>query len=103
MQIVKKCARVYLEAYTSILLVDPARLEEFYGRPVLLAHRDTVETEADQILAGADSEDVALLVVGDPLRCAAPCLQCTIDRCSVALPHTRTCSSVHAHSAFARS
>ena len=28
-----------------------------------------VETESDEILRGADKEDVALLVVGDPFGC----------------------------------
>lgn len=30
-----------------------------------------VETESDGILCGADKEDVALLVVGDPFGCVA--------------------------------
>jgi diphthine synthase len=40
--------------------------EEFYGRDLIIADRDMVETESDAILAGADKLDVALLVVGDP-------------------------------------
>ena len=39
---------------------------ELYGREVILADREMVESQADQILDGADSEDVAFLVVGDP-------------------------------------
>ncbi|KAL8927800.1 MAG: hypothetical protein Q9208_002216 [Pyrenodesmia sp. 3 TL-2023] len=66
LQIVKKAQRVYLEAYTSILLVDKDRLEAFYERPVLLADREMVESNEDAILFGADTEDVAFLVVGDP-------------------------------------
>jgi diphthamide biosynthesis methyltransferase len=31
---VRGCARVYLEAYTSILLCDKARLEALYGKEV---------------------------------------------------------------------
>lgn len=42
--------------------------ESLYGRPVELAYRETVESESDTILDGADTEDVALLVVGDPFR-----------------------------------
>mmetsp|Transcript_21396 Transcript_21396/g.36485 ORF Transcript_21396/g.36485 Transcript_21396/m.36485 type:complete len:299 (+) Transcript_21396:2-898(+) len=63
---IKKCSRVYLEAYTSILLCDKQRLEELYGKPVVVADREMVESEADTILAGADTGDVAFLVVGDP-------------------------------------
>lgn len=63
---VKKCKRVYLEAYTSILMsADKAKLEEFYGREVILADREMVESESDKILENADVDDVAFLVVGD--------------------------------------
>lgn len=40
---------------------------EFYGREVILADRDCVETGADQIFEHAKDDDVAFLVVGDPL------------------------------------
>ncbi|KAJ5126862.1 Diphthine methyl ester synthase [Penicillium atrosanguineum] len=66
LEIVKKADRVYLEAYTAILLVDKAKLEAFYGRPVIEADRELVETGSDDILAGADKADIAFLVVGDP-------------------------------------
>ena len=62
----RKCKRVYLEHYTSILKSSKEELEEFYGVPLLLADREQVESFAHQILKGADMEDVALLVVGDP-------------------------------------
>jgi diphthine methyl ester synthase len=63
---VKASQRVYLEAYTSLLLVPKERLEEFYGKEVIVADREMVEMEADAILEGADSVDVSFLVVGDP-------------------------------------
>ncbi|CAE6470695.1 unnamed protein product [Rhizoctonia solani] len=66
LEAVQKCSRIYLEAYTSILLVDKQKLEEFYGKPIITAYRETVETESDEILHNAKEEDVALLVVGDP-------------------------------------
>ncbi|KAJ9209274.1 hypothetical protein DTO166G4_9115 [Paecilomyces variotii] len=66
LEIVKKAERVYLEAYTSILLVDKEKLEAFYGRPVIVADRELVESGSDEILEGADKVDVAFLVVGDP-------------------------------------
>ena len=68
LEIVRKCERVYLEAYTSILTYGgKAALEEFYGRYDLVeADRDLVESGADTILQNADSVDVAFLVVGDP-------------------------------------
>ncbi|KAL7867121.1 hypothetical protein AOLI_G00149350 [Acnodon oligacanthus] len=66
LEVIKGCSRVYLEAYTSVLTVGKEALEEYYGRELLLADRDMVEQEADEILKGADVSDVAFLVVGDP-------------------------------------
>ncbi|XP_077464120.1 diphthine methyl ester synthase [Stigmatopora argus] len=66
LQVVKKCSRVYLEAYTSILTVGKEALEEFYGKEIILADRHLVEQEAEQILNDAKETDVAFLVVGDP-------------------------------------
>ncbi|KAL1746680.1 tetrapyrrole methylase [Schizophyllum fasciatum] len=66
LEAVKSSSRVYLEAYTSILMVQKERLEAFYGKELILADRDMVETESDEILRDADKEDISLLVVGDP-------------------------------------
>ncbi|RMY71507.1 hypothetical protein D0863_05109 [Hortaea werneckii] len=66
LEVIRKAERVYLEAYTAVLLVDQAQLESYYGRPVMLADREMVESKSDEILAGADEKDVAFLVVGDP-------------------------------------
>lgn len=121
LEAIRRSSRVYLEAYTSMLLVDTQRLvcsmqatrahvcnplqEAFYERPVVIADREMVESvccylkrtvallfclatgirykeeapprkppttqEADTILAGADTEDVSFLVVGDPFGCVA--------------------------------
>ncbi|KAL8663083.1 MAG: hypothetical protein Q9202_004120 [Teloschistes flavicans] len=66
LNVVKAAERVYLEAYTSILMVQKDKLEVYYGRPIILADREMVESSSDEILAGADKVDVAFLVVGDP-------------------------------------
>ncbi|KAI4468611.1 diphthine synthase [Holotrichia oblita] len=66
LEIIKKCSRVYLEAYTSILSCGTEALEEFYGRNLIVADRDLAEQGADEILEGAHELDIALLVVGDP-------------------------------------
>lgn len=74
---VRRCKRVYLEAYTSVLPgVDKSRLERLYGREVVIADREMVESRSDEILGeqeegeAADGpkkhDDVAFLVVGDP-------------------------------------
>ncbi|XP_048394799.2 diphthine methyl ester synthase [Stegostoma tigrinum] len=66
LEIVRSCSRVYLEAYTSLLTVGKEVLEEFYGRELIIAEREMVEQEADEILKDAADNDVAFLVVGDP-------------------------------------
>lgn len=67
LEAIKKCSRVYLEHYTSILMAASKEdLEEFYGTEVILADRELVESGSAEILRDADKEDVAFLVVGDP-------------------------------------
>ncbi|KAL9126977.1 MAG: hypothetical protein Q9217_004059 [Psora testacea] len=66
LEIIRKAERVYLEAYTSILLVDTAKLEAYYGRPVIVADREMVESSSDEILGTAEKSNVVFLVVGDP-------------------------------------
>ncbi|XP_073227729.1 diphthine methyl ester synthase-like [Porites lutea] len=66
LEIVKRADYVFLEAYTSILCVGQEVLEEFYGRKIQLADRETVEQNSDLILEHANDKDVAFLVVGDP-------------------------------------
>ncbi|XP_054835330.1 diphthine methyl ester synthase isoform X2 [Eublepharis macularius] len=66
LEVVQRCSRVYLEAYTSILTVGKEALEEFYGKELIFADRETVEQDADIILKDAHLCDVAFLVVGDP-------------------------------------
>ncbi|KAL6267599.1 hypothetical protein P5V15_000673 [Pogonomyrmex californicus] len=66
LEIIRKCDRVYLESYTSVLTVQQEILEEFYGRSLIVADRELVESGADEILPKKEDEDVAFLVVGDP-------------------------------------
>ncbi|KAK3623544.1 diphthine synthase [Elasticomyces elasticus] len=66
LEIIQKAERVYLEAYTAVLLVDQKQLESYYGRSVIIADREMVESHSDDILADAHEKDVAFLVVGDP-------------------------------------
>ncbi|XP_057470035.1 probable diphthine methyl ester synthase [Actinidia eriantha] len=71
LEAVKRCKKVYMEAYTSLLSFGLSSdglstLEKLYGKPVILADRETVEEKADDILLEAHESDVAFLVVGDP-------------------------------------
>ena len=67
LEAVKSCDKIFLEAYTSILRVNKTKLEEFYGKEISIADRNTVESEAEQIYEPSLHSDIALLVVGDPV------------------------------------
>lgn len=90
LEIVQSADRVYLEAYTSILCGDnskhalvswtlccrmisckvlllcPTLQEQLYGREVLIADREFVESDDNKIIEEARDKNVVLLVVGDP-------------------------------------
>jgi diphthine synthase len=40
--------------------------ENLYGKELIVRYHDLVETESDEILKGAEKENVSLLVVRDP-------------------------------------
>ena len=42
LECVRSCSRLYLEYYTSIIGVDVAKLEEFYGKSIIIADRNMV-------------------------------------------------------------
>lgn len=66
LEIIKKSDFVYLENYTSKLNCNLSYLEKLYGKKIIYANRELVETEAEKtILANAKTEEVAFLVVGD--------------------------------------
>ena len=46
---IKRCHKVYLEAYTSVLGTPKERLEEAYGKEIVVADRNMVESEAESI------------------------------------------------------
>ena len=62
----KRCSKVYIEAYTSILTVPRERLEALFGKSIEEAPRELCESAIEPILERAKTEDVAMLVVGDP-------------------------------------
>ncbi|KAB5568151.1 hypothetical protein OIU76_006643 [Salix suchowensis] len=71
LEAVKKCEKVYMEAYTSLLSFGLSTdglstLEKLYGKPITIADREMVEEKVDSVLSEATSFDVAFLVVGDP-------------------------------------
>lgn len=67
LEAIKSCDKIFLEAYTSVLGVDKEKLEAFYEKSIIVADRNMVESEAEQIYEPARDGNVALLVVGDPV------------------------------------
>ncbi len=66
LEAVKSADVVYLESYTSKLACSVEKLEEFYGKKIILADRELVEQKADEtILKYAKEKDVVFLVIGD--------------------------------------
>ncbi len=66
LEIVRKCSKVYLENYTSLLQCSVTELEEFYGCSVIVSDRASSEQGMEEIVSLAESSDVAFLVIGDP-------------------------------------
>lgn len=68
LEAIKTCDKVFLESYTSILPgLSAADLGEFYGKDVIVADRELVESGSDTILGPAkEGQTVAFLVIGDP-------------------------------------
>lgn len=62
---VRKCSKVYLDSYTSLLQCSVKELESFYGCKIVLADREMTEQGDEKIIAEAAAGEVAFLVVGD--------------------------------------
>ena len=68
LEIVKNCDVVYSETYTGKLNATKEAMEKLYGKKVIYADREMVETKAEKtILKEAKEKNVAMLVVGDPM------------------------------------
>ncbi|MEK6937856.1 MAG: diphthine synthase [Nanoarchaeota archaeon] len=67
LEIIRRCDKVYLENYTSLLQCSVYDLEKFYGKKIILADREISEQGAEKILEEARKKEVAFLVVGDPM------------------------------------
>jgi len=65
LELVRKADIIYLENYTSKLSTSIKNLEKVYKKSVILANRDLVEKNADEILDKAKNKKVAFLIIGD--------------------------------------
>jgi len=52
--------------YTAILMISHERLSKFYGKEVVVADREFVESGCEQMIEQAKKTNVSFLVVGDP-------------------------------------
>jgi len=66
LEMAKKCDKVYMELYTSVMGVKIKLLEEMIGKEVEVLNRKEVE-EGNRIIEEAKKMDVCLLVPGDPM------------------------------------
>ncbi|MBI1936038.1 diphthine synthase [Candidatus Woesearchaeota archaeon] len=66
LEAVKKCDLVYLENYTSVLSCTKSDLEKFYNKKIILANRNVVESDENEIINDSKTKNVAFLVIGDP-------------------------------------
>ncbi|MEK6946576.1 MAG: diphthine synthase [Nanoarchaeota archaeon] len=67
LEAVKKSDLVYFENYTSILSCSKADLEKFYNKKIILANRNIVENDDNEIINNSKTKNVAFLVAGDSL------------------------------------
>ncbi len=65
LEAVKKCSKVYLEGYTSLLQVSKEELEEYYGKEIIIADREMTEQGDEKIVSEASSSNVAFLIIGN--------------------------------------
>lgn len=66
LEAVKRSEKIYLENYTSKLGCSVEDLEKFYGKKIILADRDLIESKTEDIVKEAKEKPVALLIIGDP-------------------------------------
>lgn len=66
LDIIKKCDFIYMEYYSGIMQAPLENFEKFYNKKIMLANRDLVE-QSEEIVDKALSNNVAFLVMGDPM------------------------------------
>lgn len=60
---IKECDLIFLEEYTSILGTPKEKLEELYGKPVQVADRNVVESEAEKIYMSVSTNSFILVIL----------------------------------------
>lgn len=65
LEAIKKCDFIYLESYTSKLNCSVKELEKLYQKKIIVADRELIEKNTEEILEKAKEHNVAFLVIGD--------------------------------------
>ena len=65
LETIKRCDKIYLEYYTSILNCPIIKLEELYNKKIIIADRELAENRIEEIVKSAKHRDIAFLVIGD--------------------------------------
>ena len=65
LEAIRKAEKVFLETYTSISPASISELEEFYGKEIIAADRNLVESEAEKIIEAGKKGNACFLVSGD--------------------------------------
>jgi diphthine synthase len=67
-EVISKCSKVFLEYYTSFYEDSFEELEKFLDKKIVICDRKAIEIEIEEkIIKPAKKEEVAILVLGDPL------------------------------------
>lgn len=68
LEAIKNSDEIFLEYYTSFYQTPFDELEEYFGKKIIIADRDLIESQIEErILNPAKSKTIALLILGDPL------------------------------------
>jgi diphthine synthase len=67
LEAIKKCSIIYFENYTSVLQCTIEDIEKLVKKKIIKANREQIENNAEQILKEAEKQNVAILIIGDPM------------------------------------
>ena len=67
LEILRKCNYIFIERYTSIATFNLEELKKIIGKEILEVSRKDLEENSNRIIELAEKNDVAILVIGDPL------------------------------------
>src|SRR3989344_9097455 len=67
LEALKKCSTIYFENYTSVMQCTIEDIEKLTKKKIIEANREQIENKSEEILKQAEKENIAILVIGDPM------------------------------------